>query len=198
MKKIIVGLIGLMFWDEGYAQRFLRPCDRKLDSLYRVLIKDPESVRKQQEFLEYFPDNFEDFRKTYGYNPKYSKKDPMYTAGEEHVYKGLARLDKLPDTLYYTKLIKLSIGGKWVADAISALQETVQKKTMEKPQLLLSLLSQYSPEKIYSFWYFYFNSLHPLEGGIPAVFFEMQSEYPKVYRELFRAFEDSDGQATCD
>ena len=209
MKKIIVGLIGLMFWGEGYAQRFLRPYDQKLDSLYRVLIKDPESVRKQDTTLtlqeityscgfnsvNYFS---RQFRKTYGYNPKYSKKDPMYTAGEEHVYKGLARLDKLPDTLYYTKLIKLSIGGKWVADAISALQETVQKKTMEKPQLLLSLLSQYSPEKIYSFWYFYFNSLHPLEGGIPAVFFEMQSEYPKVYRELFRAFEDSDGQATCD
>ena len=52
-----------MFWGEGYAQRFLRPYDQKLDSLYRVLIKDPESVRKQQEFLEYFPDNFEDFRK---------------------------------------------------------------------------------------------------------------------------------------
>ena len=69
MKKIIVGLIGLMFWGEGYAQRFLRPYDQKLDSLYRVLIKDPESVRKQQEFLEYFPDNFEDFRKTYGYTP---------------------------------------------------------------------------------------------------------------------------------
>lgn len=109
----------------------------------------------------------------------------MYTAGEEHVYKGLARLDKLPDTLYYTKLIKLSIGGKWVADAISALQETVQKKTMEKPQLLLSLLSQYSPEKIYSFWYFYFNSLHPLEGGIPAVFSKCSQSIPKYIGSCF-------------
>ncbi len=182
MKKIIVGLIGLMFWGEGYAQRFLRPYDQKLDSLYRVLIKDPESVRKQQEFLEYFPDNFEDFRKTYGYNPKYSKKDPMYTAGEEHVYKGLARLDKLPDTLYYTKLIKLSIGGKWVADAISALQETVQKKTMEKPQLLLSLLSQYSPEKIYSFWYFYFNSL---KEEFPQFFSKCSQSIPKYIGSCF-------------
>ena len=182
----------------GQAQHFLRPYDQKLDSLYRILLKEPEAVQKQQEFLDYFPDNFEDFRKTYGYDSQYSKRDLMYSVSTEHVYRGLARLDNVSDTLYYTKLINLSIGGKWEADAVSALQETVQKKAMEKPRLLFGLLLQYPQKKIYSFWYFYFNSLHLLEGGIPVVFLQMKSDYLKVYQELCCAFKDSDGQAVCD
>lgn len=198
MKRIVIALIGLLLFGKGYAQHFLRASDRKLDSLYRVLVEEPESVQKQQEFLDCFPDNFEEFQKTYGYNPRSSKKSSMYAVGEEHVYKGLAQLGKLPDTLYYTKLINLSIGGRWRADAVSALQETVRKKALKKPRLLFGLLLRYSQEKIYSFWYFYFNSLYPLEGGIPATFLQMKSDYPKVYQELLRGFKDSDGQVVCD
>lgn len=195
MTKIFVVLFGLLCFNEGIAQHFLRAYDQKLDSLYRLLIKDPQSARKQQEFLDYFPDNFEDFQKTYGYNPKYSKNDPMYDVAEEHVFRGLAQLNKLSDTIYYTRLINLSIGGKWEADAVSALQDLVQKKTEDKPLLLFNLLVRYPREKIYSFWYFYFNSLHPLKGGIPAFLLQMQSEYPIIFQEMQKAFRASNGQA---
>lgn len=195
MMKLFFFILGFLCFSEGFAQHFLRAYDRKLDSLYRVLIKDPESVQKQRDFFDYFPDNFEDFRTTYGYNPKYSKNDSMYDVAEEHVFKGLAQLDKLSDTIYYTRLINLSIGGKWEVDAISALQDIVQRKTEANTQLLFCLLAQYPQEKIYSFWYFYFHSLHPLKGGIPSVLLQMKSKYPSVFREMQKAFKDSDGKA---
>lgn len=197
MMKLFFFILGFLCFSEGFAQHFLWACDRKLDSLYRVLIIDPESVQKQQEFFDCFPDNFEDFRKTYGYNPKYSKNDSMYDVGEEHVFKGLAQLDKLSDTIYYTRLINLSIGGKWEVDAISALQDIVQRKTEANTQLLFCLLAKYPQEKIYAFWYFYFHSLHPLKEGIPKFLLKMKEKYPGIYQELLKALKNADGQATC-
>lgn len=197
MSKMFVVLIGLLSFNEGIAQHFLRAYDQKLDSLYRVLIEDPESVQKQQEFLDCFPANFEDFQKTYGYDPGYSKNDPMYELSPEHIFKGLARLNKLSDTVYYTRLIHLSIGGKWDADAVNYLQSVLQEKVEQQPALVFALLSKYPLEKIYSFWYFYFNSLHPLKGGIPGVLLQMKSAYPSVFQEMQKAFKASDGQAIC-
>ena len=45
MSKMFVVQIGLLSFNEGIAQHFLRAYDQKLDSLYRVLIEDPESVQ---------------------------------------------------------------------------------------------------------------------------------------------------------
>lgn len=195
MMKLFFFILGFLCFSEGFAQHFLRAYDRKLDSLYRVLIKDPESVQKQREFFDYFPDNFEDFRTTYGYNPTYSKNDSMYDVAEEHVFKGLAQLDKLSDTIYYTRLINLSIDGKWEADAVNALQTVLWKKVEQNPSLVFALLSKYPDIKVYSFWYFYFNSLLPLKGGIPSVLLQMKSKYPAVFQEMQKAFKDSDGKA---
>ena len=67
----------------------------------------------------------------------------------------------------------------------------------QHPAFLFALLSKYPLEKIYSFWYFYFNSLHPLKGGIPGVLLQMKSAYPSVFQEMQKAFKASDGQAIC-
>ena len=62
---------------------------------------------------------------------------------------------------------------------------------------LFYLLSAYPDEKVYSFWYFYFNTLLPSKEGIPACFTALKGKYPEIYRMLEKAFKDSDGQATC-
>ena len=107
------------------------------------------------------------------------------------------RLDKIIDTLYYARLIDLSIEGLWDADAVTDLQELLHVKSKEKPDLLFYLLSTYPDEKVYSFWYFYFNSLLPSKEGIPAYFTALKGKYPKIYQILEKAFKASDGQAVC-
>ena len=176
------------------GQEFLRPYDRQLDSLYRLLVEEPESLERQQAFFEMFPKNFEDFEHTYYFDSGPYTCDPMHRISWEHV-KGFAKLDKIVDTVYYTRLINLSIGGLWATDAISDLQQLLYVKSKEKPDLLFYLLSAYSDEKVYSFWYFYFNTLYPSKEGIPACFTALKGKYPKIYQILEKAFKDSDGQA---
>ena len=197
MKWCFLMILNCLLVVSGFSQKFLRPYDRQLDSLYRLLIAEPESLERQQAFFFFFSANFKDFEHTYGYDKDYSWNDSMYVVHEDHLFNGLAKLDRIKDTVYYTRLVNLSIGGLWAADAISILQRIVRERAKEKPDLLFYLLSTYPDEKVYSFWYFYFNSLYPSKKGIPACFTALKVKYPKIYQILEKAFKASDGQAVC-
>lgn len=194
MKKIICLLIILFSIGDTWAQKFLRPSDKSLDSLFRILQKDPESRHNQEQFFDKFPRSFQELNKTYDYRPR---GNPMSSLYYDHIFNGFAKLNKIPEWKYYKRLINLSINGKWDADAVNALKEVLENKAQANPELLFSLLSLHLKEEIYSFWYFYFNSLLPLKGGIPVFLKNMEKEYPTVYGQLKKAFQDSDGQAIC-
>ena len=179
----------------GFSQKFLRPYDRQLDSLYRLLITEPESLERQQAFFDLFPKNFKDFEHTYYFDPGPYWEDPMYGLAREHLLNGFSKLNKIVDTVYYTRLVNLSVDGSWAADGIAIFQNLLWEKSKEKPDLLFYLLSTYPDEKVYSFWYFYFNSLYPSKEGIPACFTALKGKYPKIYQILEKAFKASDGQA---
>lgn len=194
MKKIICLLIILFSIGSIWAQKFLKPSDKSLDSLFRILQRDPESLHNQAQFFDKFPRSFQELNKTYDYRPR---GNPMSSLYYDHIFNGFAKLDKIPEWKYYKRLINLSINGKWDADAVNALKEVLENKAQANPELLFSLLSLHLKEEIYSFWYFYFNSLLPLKGGIPVFLKNMEKEYPTVYGQLKKAFQDSDGQAIC-
>lgn len=195
MKTIICLFIILFNIGNVFSQNFSKASDKSLDSLFRILLKDPESQHNQEEFFDKFPHSFQEFLITYNYHPKLT--NPMYSSSYDHIFNGFAKLNKIPVWKYYKRFIDLSINGKWDADAVNCLQRVLAIKAKENPNILFSLLSLYTKEDIYSFWYFYFNSLHPLKGGIPVFLKEMEKEYPTVYEQLKKAFRDSDGQAIC-
>ena len=195
-ENCIFNFVRLLWAKSGFLQEFLRPYDRQLDSLFRLLMEEPESLERQQAFFEMFPNNFDDLKHTYDFNPNW-KGDPMYSLAREHLLNGFAKLDKIVDTVYYARLINLSIGGQWTADGIDVFQHILWEKAIKNPHLLFYLLSAYPDEKVYSFWYFYFNTLLPSKEGIPACFTALKGKYPEIYRMLEKAFKDSDGQATC-
>ena len=197
MKVCFLMILNCLLVVSGFSQKFLRPYDRQLDSLYRLLIAEPESLERQQAFFDLFPANFKDFKRTYGFDPELSDYDLMPSLAYDHLLNGFAKLDKIVDTTYYTRLIDLSIGGVWDAGAAGFLQELLYVKSKEKPDLLFYLLSTFPDEKVYSFWYFYFNTLLPSKEGIPACFTALKGKYPKIYRILEKAFKASDGQAVC-
>lgn len=193
MKLLVVLVFLNILGVASYSQGFLRPYDQKLDSLFRLWKQSPDSLERQKEFFDNFPANFEDFRKTYDY--KKLAHDPMYYLADDHIMNGFAKLSKIPSKEYYGRLIDLSIGGKWNADAINFLQYFVHQKTEENPDLLFSLLSDYTTSQMYSFWFFYFNSLYPMKGGIPKYLLNMRVRYPVIYKEMQKAFKASDGKA---
>ena len=197
MKVCFLIILNCLLVSQVFSQEFLRLYDRQLDSLYRLLIAEPESLERQQAFFEMSPKDFHDFKHTYGFNPDFYPYDLMPRMARDHIFKGFAKLDKIVDTVYYARLIDLSIGGLWDAGAAGFLQEILYVKSEQKPDLLFYLLSTYPEEKVYSFWYFYFNSLLPSKEGIPDCFTALKGKYPEIYQILEKAFKDSDGQATC-
>lgn len=155
MKTIICLFIILFNIGNVFSQNFSKASDKSLDSLFRILLKDPESQHNQEEFFDKFPHSFQEFLITYNYHPKLT--NPMYSSSYDHIFNGFAKLNKIPVWKYYKRFIDLSINGKWDADAVNCLQRVLAIKAKENPNILFSLLSLYTKEDIYSFWYFYFS-----------------------------------------
>lgn len=193
MKFIVLYLIFIYSTLCAQTREYLSLYARQLDSIYRVLLNDPESYDKQRAFFCSFPHDFQSFKKTYDYT-RYPK-NLLYYMASDHIRKGFNQLNKIPETEYYDRLINLSLGGKWEADAIDELQVLLWERTREKPDVLFSLLSKYPKDKIYSFWYFYFHSLYLHKDGIPDYLLKMKDKYPGIYSELLKAFKNADGEA---
>jgi hypothetical protein len=65
----------------------------------------------------------------------------------------------VPDTLYYDRLISLSIGGRWDADNVNYLAGHIRKCTEAKPELMLRRLALQRKGYQLRFWQYYWSSL---------------------------------------
>ncbi|MDR2569625.1 MAG: hypothetical protein LBD23_04920 [Oscillospiraceae bacterium] len=75
-------------------------------------------------------------------------------------------LSLIPDSTYCDNLIRLSIGGKWDADAPSGLQRLLRRVMEKKTETFFSRLSKQSRGYQLRFWLFYWSSLYiHTDGG---------------------------------
>ena len=80
----------------------------------------------------------------------------MYNLGYDHIVNGLGKLvTLLPDSVYCDKLIVISIGGRWEADAPNYLQLVVRKTMQKKSEVMFQRLSLLRQEDVFSFWRFF-------------------------------------------
>ncbi|MEY8685301.1 hypothetical protein AB9N12_03860 [Bacteroides sp. AN502(2024)] len=170
----------------------------RLNSSYRELVRNKKSVEVQKEFLDAFPDTWKSFLSTYDF---YLKEDlTMYKLGYDHIVNGLGNLvTLLPDSIYCDKLIALSIGGRWEADAPNYLQMVVRKAMQKKPEVMFQRLSLLRQEDVFSFWYFFFHSLHSTKEDIrlySELHDKMQKKYPMIVKDMKAAFAISSGKAS--
>lgn len=126
----------------------------RLNSAYRELVQNPKSVELQKEFLAAFPNTWKVFLSTYDFCPQ--KDLTMYNLGYDHIVNGLGKLvTLLPDSVYCDKLIGISIGGRWEADAPNYLQLVVRKTMQKKSEVMFQRLSLLRQEDVFSFWRFF-------------------------------------------
>jgi hypothetical protein len=129
----------------GYSQYF--PVDTaELNSACRELEKNPGSVEQSEIFFDAFPSTWMEYMMTYQYVPG---KNYDYTMAVKLLAGHLEMFFKIhsviPDSIYCDKLISLSVGGIWDADASSGLQDVLHKIMSIKPKVIFRRLSRQTP-----------------------------------------------------
>ena len=161
---------------------------KRLKYLYLLSTSSSNGIRDtyQEQFFKEFPNTFGQLLELYGYNEKDKKPNILYNEAPNHILNLFNNLLNINDTLYYKKIIQISIGGHWDADAVNYFQDGLQKRVLDNPKLTLHLLKQITNDKIKSFWYFYFDSPHP-QNQIPEQLQKIKSIDNKIYYLMLEA-----------
>ena len=123
----------------------------------------------QDKFFDEFPNTFKQLNQLYGYDGQAKKGAILYYDAGNHIMGLFNNLKNINDTLYYKKIIGITIGGKWDADAVNFFQHGLQEHIVAKPELAVFILKKMDKSTIKSFWYFYFVGPIPKNHFYPSL-----------------------------
>jgi hypothetical protein len=181
---LVFGLFSLGLSVQSYAQYYLTDT-AKLNQAYRVLQKTAGAAA-QKTFFEAFPSTWQEFIQTFlcpiGRNTDHTKCQMVgdYLAT-------LEGLSQIPDSAYCNKLIGLSIGGEYGADAPHALQEIVRQYIKKKTEIVFSQLSTLKRGEQLRFWLFVWHTM--LKKGLTQEFEYIKNKMVKIRPEEVRIME---------
>ena len=168
----------------------------RLKELYHKSTSGVDSLDFQKQFFFAFPKNFNEFNNTFGYVNK-STDDPekeeigaLYLESEKYLDL-FFRLTIIPDTLFYERIIAISIGAHWNADGVNFFQHRLRAKVLAKPKMTFDLLKNKADNNINSFWFLFFQSVHPVYKQIPPELTKMKSYDSKVYGLMEKGLEEA-------
>jgi hypothetical protein len=197
MKTRLILVLLFFVVGKSYSQYF--PVDTtRLNQTYNDLIKAPFSFEKEKAFLDAFPSTFSEYIMVYQYVPDPNYDLTMYHKGLDHVLKGLGGLKMIPDTIFCDKLIKLSLNGRWNADAPNYLKMLLHQVIEKKPEIMFERLNKMMIGQQFSFWYFYFSSLSIKEDGktnFQQIKMQMEKNYSKEIKDMEAAYQAAYGKA---
>lgn len=154
---VCISVIGVNAQDELLYEKAAQ-----LKLIYGKWQKDPNKEKYESAFFEEFPNDYKTFAIIYGYDDsKNGKPGILYHNSYDHIIKFFGKITSVVDTLYYSKIIAISVDAHWQADAESFFQDVVRARTTRDMALVHYILSQYPEEKILQFWKFYFDGPHP-------------------------------------
>ena len=186
MKKLIT-IIFILLFSQVNGQSIE---SNKLKNALIELTKDG-NINNQKAYFELFPGSFDSFLKMFGF--KDGKGAPLYD-GFEYV-QALFALDSISETQQMKKWINISINGCWEADAVNYFQHNLRPVVLKKTDLAYELLKNCTDKEIESFFYFFFNEIHPQYEEIPSEFKKLKDVDEKFYNHLLsghkRALKDS-------
>ena len=172
----------------GQPEKYIESA-KKLKS-YFSFSKNQDSIKYQKLFFEEFPGNFKDFNEIFGYDSEINDISyhgaPLYDGYDYISY--FFSITSIIEKTFYLKIINISLGGRWDADAVNYFQRGLRQKIFQNPKLTFDLLKNKSDNEIKSFFFFFFHSVHPVYTSIPPVLKEMKHYDEKIYSLLEHGF----------
>ena len=163
MKRLFFVILFAIATANLYAQYFMADTV-KLNATYRELLKHPESKEAQMAYFEAFPNTWMEYIVTYQFVPddKEGRKN-LYSLGHKHMHAFEYKLNLIPDSLYYKKLVNIAIGARKDADAPSYLQGCVKDHMINHSEEILNALAPLRKGHRFEFWEFYFSNIIAVE-----------------------------------
>ena len=161
---------------------------KRLKELYFIsTLHSNLSEMYQEDFFYEFPNNFNELVKLYGYdNPGYG---PLADSCYGHISKLFFKIKNGNDTVFYRKIVAISIGGYWQGDGVNFFQDELQHKILSNLGLAVFTLQNVPENKIKSFWRFYF------EGPVPKNNYDKELDKikfidEKIYNIMKQAYKE--------
>ena len=171
----------------------------RINRTFAAMVESGYTTETQREFFNAFPKTWHEYWLTYGNIPAF---DNLQFSFSHHVKDGLCKLDQIPDSLFYDRLISLGIAGTVEADDVGHdLQNLIRRELKKNPRLMMERLSKRYYKSYFPFWYFVFNSLicHPnyvdLYEMLKDPEWEFAGKYPTIMSYMDQAFALSCGKA---
>ena len=163
MKRLFFVILFAIATANLYAQYFMADTV-KLNATYRELLKHPESKEAQMAYFEAFPNTWMEYIVTYQFVPddKEGRKN-LYSVGHKHMHAFEYKLNLIPDSSYYKKLVNIAIGARKDADAPSYLQGCVKDHMINHSEEILNALAPLRKGHRFEFWEFYFSNIIAVE-----------------------------------
>ena len=171
----------------------------RINHTFDAMIESGYTAETQREFFDAFPKTWHEYWLTYGNIPAF---DNLQSSFRSHMTEGLYKLNKIPDSLFYDRLISLGIAGTVEVDDVGQyLQDLIQRELKKNPKLMMERLSKRYYTSYFPFWYFVFNSLicHPnyvdLYEMLKNPEMGLVEKYPAIMSYMNQAFALSSGKA---
>ena len=163
MKRLFFVILFAIATANLYAQYFMADTV-KLNATYRELLKHPESKEAQMAYFEAFPNTWMEYIVAYQFVPddKEGRKN-LYSLGHKHMHAFEYKLNLIPDSSYYKKLVNIAIGARKDADAPSYLQGCVKDHMINHSEEILNALAPLRKGHRFEFWEFYFSNIIAVE-----------------------------------
>lgn len=193
MKRILIAILVVITTHSTRAQYF--PVDTaRLNNAYKDLMNDPQNARAQKNYFDAFPNTWDEFIMTYQYFSDKEYDPTMYLNAVDHT-NALYELKTIPDSLYCSKIISLSIGGrinKNVTNDFLGGLKILAKWTMKtKMNTMFALLSKLRKGHQFEFWSFYWANVHyrkEINMEFDAIKQKNEKTYPKEVGVMVDAY----------
>lgn len=132
MKRLLLTLLVILSCISVYSF----PVDTvRINRTFEAMVKNGYAAETQREFFDAFPKTWHEYWLTYGNIPAFNN---LQSSFRNHINDGLCRLDQIPDSLFYDRLISLSIAGMVEADDIGKdLKNLIRRELKKNPNLMM-------------------------------------------------------------
>ncbi|BAP30550.1 glutaminase [Chryseobacterium sp. StRB126] len=126
--------------------------DRKYAENGLIKLKKSFSNKKEKDFLENFPKDFQTFKNTFGWDDEKDSAEPLYDNSGAYIDYWFSLLQKPQYRHHETSITTISKNGKWEADAVNYFKiKSIEYIEVNKKYNLINSLSKEDAKSVISF-----------------------------------------------
>lgn len=168
----------------------------RLNSAYRAIVRGPNTLEKQQDFLDAFPTTYMEFYYTYQYIEGNNYDLAMTRMVNAHLTVLKDSLYLISDSLYCNKLVNLAVGMNDTGEITSHLQEIIHMAMLKHEKTMMFAVMRLFKAYQLQFWSFYWSSVAYSESWTEhfvKLYGRYFEDYPDVVRTMAIAFDYYNG-----